>query len=91
MLPMARPGVATVVILNFLGLWNQFLLPLALNGKRDLWVLTQGMASFTNAAGRAVDYGALFASAVITILPVLVVYVVFQRQLEGSVTRGTFR
>ena len=48
MLPMARPGLATVAILNFVGLWNQFLLPIALNTNPDNYVLTQAMASFAS-------------------------------------------
>lgn len=91
MLPMARPGMAAVAIFNFLGLWNQFLLPVALNTDPSRYVLTQGMASFASQAGYAVDFGALFAAVVITVVPVLIVYVIFQRRLEGSVSRGTFR
>ena len=91
MLPMARPGMATVAIFNFLGLWNQFLLPVALNTDQRRYVLTQGMASFASQAGYAVDFGALFAAVVITVVPVLVVYLIFQRRLEGSVSQGTFR
>ena len=89
MLPMARPGLATVAILNFVGLWNQFLLPVALNTNTDKYVLTQGMAAFASQAGYSVDFGALFAAVVITVVPVLVVYLVFQRQLQGSVSQGT--
>jgi N-acetylglucosamine transport system permease protein len=91
MLPMSTPGMASVAILNFLGLWNQFLLPLVLNPSRENWVLSQGMASFASKAGYAVDFGSLFAAAVITIIPVLVVYVIFQQRLQGSVSQGTFR
>ena len=91
MLPMASPGLASVTILNFIGLWNQFMLPIVFNTKRENWVLTQGMTAFANVTGRAVDYGAMFAAVVMTIIPVLVVYVLFQRRLEGSVTQGTFR
>jgi N-acetylglucosamine transport system permease protein len=91
MLPMARPGMAAVAIFNFLGLWNQFLLPVALNTDPNRYVLTQGMASFASQAGYSVDFGALFAAVVITVVPVLIVYVIFQRRLEGSVSRGTFR
>jgi N-acetylglucosamine transport system permease protein len=91
MLPMARPGIAAVAIFNFLGLWNQFLLPVALNTDQSRYVLTQAMASFASQAGYAVDFGALFAAVVITVVPVLIVYVIFQRRLEGSVSRGTFR
>ncbi len=89
MLPMARPGLATVAILNFVGLWNQFLLPVALNSNPENYVLTQGMASFASQAGYSVDFGALFAAVVITVVPVLIVYLIFQRQLQGSVSTGT--
>ena len=91
MLPMARAGMASVAIFNFLGLWNQFLLPVALNTDMRKYVLTQGMAEFASQAGYAVDFGALFAAVVITVVPVLIVFLIFQRRLEGSVSQGTFR
>jgi ABC-type glycerol-3-phosphate transport system permease component len=91
MLPMARPGMASVAIFNFLGLWNQFLLPVALNTKTTNYVLSQGMASFASQAGYAVNFGALFAAVVITVLPVLVTYIIFQRQLQGSVSPGLLK
>jgi N-acetylglucosamine transport system permease protein len=89
MLPMAKPGIAAVAIMNFLGMWNQFLLPISLNTNRDNYVLSQGMASFASSAGYQVDFGALFAAVIITIVPVLFVYILFQRQLQGSVSQGT--
>jgi N-acetylglucosamine transport system permease protein len=91
MLPMAKPGMAAVSIFNFLGLWNQFLLPVALNTNQDNYVLSQGMASFASQAGYSVDFGAEFAAVIITIVPVLVVYILFQRQLQGSVSSGTIK
>ena len=91
MLPMATPGIASVAILNFLGLWNQFLLPIALNPNVKNYVLSQGMATFASQAGYAVNFGALFAAVVITVLPVLVTYIIFQRQLQGSVSPGLLK
>lgn len=91
MLPMATPGMASVAIFNFLGLWNQFLLPIALNTNTSNYVLSQGMASFASQAGYAVNFGALFAAVVITVLPVLVTYIIFQRQLQGSVSPGLLK
>jgi ABC-type glycerol-3-phosphate transport system permease component len=91
MLPMAKPGIASVAIFNFLGLWNQFLLPIALNTNTANYVLSQGMASFASQAGYAVNFGALFAAVVITVLPVLVTYIIFQRQLQGSVQTGMLK
>jgi N-acetylglucosamine transport system permease protein len=89
MVPMAMPGLSTVAILNFVGLWNQFLLPVALNTDSHKYVLTQGMASFASQAGYSIDFGALFAAVVMTVLPVLIVYLVFQRALSGQIAIGT--
>ncbi len=91
MLPMAKNGIASVLIFNFLGLWNQFLIPVALNTNVKNYVLSQGMASFASQAGYSVDFGALFAAVVITVTPVLIVYIIFQRQLQGSVSQGTMK
>lgn len=89
MLPMAKPGMAAVAIMNFLGLWNQFLLPISLNTDQNNYVLSQGMASYASSAGYALDFGEMFAAVIITIVPVLIVYIFFQRQLQGSVSQGT--
>ncbi|WP_202502245.1 carbohydrate ABC transporter permease [Streptomyces sp. SID5785] len=91
MLPMASPGMAAVAIFNFLGLWNQFLLPVALNTDQDKWVLTQGMSAYASSQVYDIDYGGLFAAIVITVVPVLIVYIIFQRRIAGSVSQGTFR
>ncbi|MFD5125396.1 carbohydrate ABC transporter permease [Streptomyces sp. NPDC058385] len=91
MLPMARPGMAAVAIFNFLGLWNQFLLPVALNTNQDNWVLTQGMSAYASSQVYNIDYGGLFAAIVVTVVPVLIVYIIFQRRIAGSVSQGTFR
>lgn len=91
MLPMATPGMASVAIFNFLGLWNQFILPIALNPAQENYVLSQRLAAFVSSAGYAVDFGAMFAAVVVTIVPVLIAYLIFQRQLQGSVSAGTMK
>jgi len=91
MLPMATSGMASVAIFNFLGLWNQYLLPVALNTSRENWVLSQAVASFVSQAGYQSRQGQLFAAVVITIIPVLIAYILFQRQLQGSVSQGTMK
>jgi len=55
----------------------------------EVHVLRQAMASFTSQAGYSGDFGALFAAVVITVVPVLIINLIFQRQLQGSVSRGT--
>jgi N-acetylglucosamine transport system permease protein len=49
------------------------------------------LAAFASSAGYDVNFGAEFAAVVITVVPVLVVYVIFQRQLQGSVSQGTMK
>lgn len=92
MAPMAKPGLASVAIFNFLGLWNQFMLPAVLNqGPNAPTVLSQGLADMQAQQGYNVDYGGMFAGVVITVIPVLVMYVIFQRQLQGGVSQGTMK
>lgn len=88
MLPMARPGLVSVGIFNFLGLWNQYLLPLVLNPDPDRYVLAQGLAALAVSQGYRSDWSGLFAGLVIAILPVLVAYVFFQRQIRAGLTAG---
>ena len=93
MFALALSGEATrtlpVAIFNFLGMWNQYLLPLVLNTERDNYVLAQGLVNLQAQQGYKVDWGGMFASVVITVIPVLIVYVVFQRQLQGGVGPST--
>lgn len=91
MLPMSRPGLISVAIFNLLGHWNQYVLPIVLmqgEGAERKWVLTQGLTALTINQGYAGDYGALFAGMAIAMLPVLILYLVFQRQVQSGLTAG---
>jgi N-acetylglucosamine transport system permease protein len=93
MLPMARPGLVSVTIFNVIGQWNQYLLPLVLlsGNARDKWVLTQGIADISTSAGYAADWPALFAALSMTMLPMIAVYAVFQRQIQAGLTAGAVK
>ncbi len=91
MLPMAKPGLIAMGIFNFLGQWNQFLLPLVLMPDQDRYVLSQGLAFLAIQQGYQNDYSALFAALTITMVPTLVVYVIFQRRLESGLTAGALK
>jgi N-acetylglucosamine transport system permease protein len=91
MLPMAAPGLIAMGIFNFLGQWNQFLLPLVLMPDQDKYVLSQGLAFLAIQQGYANDYSALFAAMTITMIPTLAVYVIFQRRLESGLTAGALK
>jgi N-acetylglucosamine transport system permease protein len=91
MLPLARPGLISIGILNFLGLWNQFLLPLVLMPDQDRYVLSQGLAVLAANQGYRSDWSALFAGLVIALLPVLAVYVAFQRRIQDGLNVGAIK
>ncbi|MEU5956216.1 carbohydrate ABC transporter permease [Streptomyces sp. NPDC047525] len=92
MLPMAKPGLVSIGIFNFLGQWNQYLLPLLLNNEEESrYVLPQGLATLAVSQGYRGDWGALFAGLTIAMLPVLVVYAVFQRQVQAGLTAGALK
>jgi N-acetylglucosamine transport system permease protein len=91
MLPMAAPGLIAMGIFNFLGQWNQFLLPLVLMPDESKYVLSQGLAFLAIQQGYANDYSALFAAMTITMIPTLLVYVLFQRRLESGLTAGALK
>lgn len=91
MLPMAKPGLISMGIFNFLGQWNQFLLPLVLMQREDRYLLSQGLNYLAIQQGYDSDYSALFAAMTITMVPTLVVYVLFQRKLEAGLTAGALK
>ncbi|MFU8853265.1 carbohydrate ABC transporter permease [Micromonospora sp. SL1-18] len=92
MLPMARPGLISVAIFNFLSHWNQFILPaVLLEGDSSKYVLAQGLSALAVSQGYQGDFSGLFAGLTIATLPVLVVYAVFQRQVQGGLTAGQLK
>src|SRR5215207_7628118 len=94
MLPLAKPGLIAMGIFNFLGQWNQFLLPLVLMPETlggNKMVLSQGLYFLAIQGTYDNDYGALFAAMVITMVPTLIVYVLFQRRLESGLTAGALK
>jgi N-acetylglucosamine transport system permease protein len=96
MLPMAKPGLLSVAIFNILGQWNQFLLPQTLMRQQsgfdaDRSVLAQGLVALAVQQGYRNDLSALFAGMTLAMLPILVVYLVFQRQVQAGLTGATLK
>ena len=91
MLPMAKPGLISITIFNFLGQWNQYLLPTVLNTEPDRKVLTQGLVQLAVSQGYKGDWSGLFAGLVMAMLPVLAAYIVFQRQVVQGLTAGALK
>ncbi|MEU9131025.1 carbohydrate ABC transporter permease [Kitasatospora sp. NPDC048540] len=96
MVPMAKPGLVSVAIFNVLGQWNQYILPVTLMqpttaGEADHSMLAQGLVNLALQSGYKSDAPALFAGMTIAMLPVLVVYLSFQRQVQAGLTSATLK
>jgi N-acetylglucosamine transport system permease protein len=89
MLPMARPGLLSIGIFNVIGQFNQFVLPSFLSPERP--VLAQGIATLLASQRYEGDWGALFAALTIAMVPVVVVYLLFYRQVQTGLTSATLK
>ncbi len=87
-LPLCGPALATLGILTFLGSWNNFLWPLVVAQTENTYTLPVALALYATGQN-STQYGLLLAGATTVVLPVLVVFMVFQRRfIEGIATTG---
>jgi len=89
MLPLASPALAAVAILQFQGTWNSFFWPVVFLQDRDFATLPLGLYLFRFAGGFAVNWPPLMATVVLATIPILVLYIFFQRYfVEGIAASG---
>ncbi|WAP59575.1 carbohydrate ABC transporter permease [Streptomyces sp. S465] len=88
--PMCLPGIATVVLLNFLTFWNEYLYSLVIIGP-DPEQRTVQVALPTLKAITGTDYGVLTAGTVLTLIPVWVVYTVLQKRMQAALVNGAVK
>ncbi len=87
-LPLCGPALATLAILTFLGSWNNFLWPLVVAQSEDKYTLPVALALYSTGQN-STNYGLLLAGATVVVLPILVVFLIFQRRfIEGIATTG---
>ena len=85
-LPLAKPGLATVTILTFIGSWNEFFLALIFIRDPALMTLPLGLRTFMVQYGTQWTY--LFAALTLSLAPIVVVYVALQRQFTSGLASG---
>jgi multiple sugar transport system permease protein len=91
-LPLMLPGMVTVLLLSFVGVWNNYFLPLIIFSRSNLYPLTVGLgllsqhaeANGTNAFVPLVVVGAL-----VTIIPLIILFIVLQRYWRGGLLAGS--
>src|SRR5215212_4132475 len=89
MLPLARPGLMTVALLEFLWSWNDLPLPLVFLVTNDLRTLPVGMLFFQGQF--TIDYGLMSAGVLILSLPVTILFLVFQRDFVKGLASGALK
>ena len=88
LLPLSLPAQATLGIFTFLSTWNDYWWPLISATNSDMYTLTVGVASSQMNFAQTNGLGFLMAQAVFASVPILIVYVIFQRYIVAGVTRA---
>lgn len=94
-LPLAKPGLITMGIFNFLGQWNQYILPNTLMITNETgnthYVLSQGLYYLQAKQFYGSDWSGLFAAVTIVMIPTLLVYLIFNDRIEKGMTAGAVK
>lgn len=90
-LPMARPSLIAVTVLSVQGSWNEFTAFLVATDDPDLKTLTLGLAQFRGGLGSGSNFPLLLGAAVLTTIPIIIVFFTFQRYFTGDVAAGSDR
>lgn len=86
MMPLMLPSFAAMAILQGLGAWNNFLWPLIVLRSNDMFTLPLGLATLLTPYGN--NYDVLIAGSVLTVLPIMVLFIFFQRYFVEGLTGG---
>ncbi|MFH1754863.1 MAG: carbohydrate ABC transporter permease, partial [Candidatus Latescibacterota bacterium] len=89
-MPILRPALAVVAIHTCLINWNSFLFPFILTNSTSMRTLPVGLALLSQGQ-HSIDWGHMMAGAVISALPVVVAFLIFQRQIISGITSGMTR
>lgn len=88
-LPVLRPGLATVAVFSVLSAWNEFLLAIIYIQREDLKTIPSGLLTFSQKY--VTDYQMLFAALTIITIPMITVYIIFNRQVVSGLTEGSLK
>ncbi|WP_407390725.1 carbohydrate ABC transporter permease [Carnobacterium jeotgali] len=86
-LPLLKPGLATMGIFSFVGSWNNFLMPLVLINEQDKYTLPMLMQLLKTDTYRT-EYGSMYLGISLSIVPLLLIYLLLSRYIIGGVSAG---
>lgn len=85
-MPMEKPVLATLVITTFMGAWNDYLWPLVMLSDKNKMTLTLALNTLNGQYGT--EYNVLMAGCLISMIPIIVVYIIAQTQMKQGITAG---
>ncbi len=87
--PLLKPTTATLIILNVLAFWNDYLLPSLVLGKKELYTLP--LSTYVFYGTYSANYGVIMAALVLTVAPIVILYLFLQKQIIDGVVAGAVK
>lgn len=85
--PMMKPAIASLAILTFMNVWNDFLWPIIITTSKEKLTVTALLRSVGDSSLNG-NYGVMLAAAFLSVLPILIIYLLFHRQIIGNIVEG---
>ena len=87
--PLLKPTIATVAIIDAMAFWNDYLLPSLVLGKKELYTLP--LSTYVFYGTYSANYGVIMAALVLTVAPIVILYLFLQKQIIDGVVAGAVK
>ena len=91
MFPLAQPGIVTLSIFNFMGIWNEYFIALIFGSNSELRTIATGLQSIVQSMKYSGDWAGLFAGVVVAFLPTFILYLFLSNKIIAGVTGGAVK
>ncbi len=89
MMPICKPVLSTIALINFVSIWNDFYMPLVFLGKANVRTLTLGVYKYMENFLKSWNFA--FAAVIITLIPVIIMYFLFSNQIVAGLSGGAVK
>lgn len=90
-LPLAKPGIVTITIFNFIGYWNEYIWALVFSGRQANRTLAVALQTLVTSMQTTGNYQGLFAGVVIVFIPTVIIYILLSKQIMSGATAGAVK
>ncbi len=90
-LPLAKPGIVTITIFNFIGYWNEYIWALVFSNKQANRTLAVALQTLVTSMQTTGNYQGLFAGVVIVFIPTVIIYILLAKQIMAGSTAGAVK